>query len=271
MIIPDNTNPFFAEVVRGIEDACFEKGYSVILCNSDGNNTKESNYVKLLIEKGVDGLALVSTGNDWNAQKMLRDREIAKVIVDREISGVNMDSVLVDNLKGGYQASTYLLKLGHKRIACITGPSHITPSGQRLHGYRTALKESGVPVDEKLILTGDFKSKGGYDGLKALLKCSPRPTAVFICNDMMAIGALYAAHEFGLGVPEQLSIVGFDDIAPASLTIPRLTTIAQPKHKMGEIAASMLVDRIQNKDMSTRKKLLETKLIIRDSASAPRL
>ncbi len=267
MIIPDNTNPFFAEVARGIEDASFELGYNVILCNSDGNLEKEMDYLGLLIEKRVDGLVFVSAGSNPAAIEMLSAQKIVGVIVDREISGLAMDSVLTDNKRGGYQATRYLLDLGHRRIACITGPSQLTPSAERVTGYRDALQEAGIPVDENLILAGDFQSQSGYQGMHTLLRLSPPPTAVFVCNDLMAIGALCAAHEAGLHVPQQLSIIGFDDIALASFTTPRLTTIAQPKYEMGLMAAEMLVERIKNKELPPRRRLLATELIVRDSCA----
>jgi len=268
MIIPDNTNPFFAEVARGIEDASFELGYNVILCNSDGDLEKEMDYLGLLIEKRVDGLVFVSAGSNQATIEMLSTQEVPVVIVDRDISELAMDSVLTDNRRGGYQATHYLLTLGHRRIACITGPSQLTPSAERVTGYRNALEEAGVAVDDLLILAGDFQSQSGHEAMRSLLTLSSPPTAVFVCNDLMAIGALCAAHEAGLRVPQQLSIVGFDDIALASFTTPRLTTVAQPKYEMGLLAAEMLAERIKHKDLSPRRRFLDVELIIRDSCAA---
>jgi len=265
IVIPDNTNPFFAEVVRGIEDTCFENGYSVFLCNSDGKPAKERNYLQLLIEKGVDGLVLVSTGDDEEAMRLLENREIPKVIVDREISGLHMDSVLVDNQQGGYSAARYLIELGHRTIGCIMGPSNITPSGQRIEGFRKGLKEGGLLLDENMVATGDFKSFGGYEGFKKLLRGELVPTAIFVCNDMMALGALNAARELGIDVPEQLSLIGFDDIALASLINPNLTTIAQPKYELGETGAELLLKRINNKGRSESRIVKKTHLVIRDT------
>jgi LacI family transcriptional regulator len=269
IVIPDNTNQFFAEVVRGIEDKCFKNGYSVFLCNSDGEPAKERNYLKLLIEKGVDGLVLVSAGDDKEAMGLLENRAIPKVIVDRDISGLHMDSVLVDNQQGGYEAANFLIKLGHKKIGCITGPSNVTPSWQRVKGFKKALQENDLPVDESMIATGDFKSRGGSEGLKRLMQGNVIPTAIFVCNDMMAIGALNAAHELGVNVPERLSLVGFDDIALASLIIPNLTTVAQPKYKLGETGAELLLKRINDRERSESRIVLETQLVKRATCTPP--
>jgi LacI family transcriptional regulator, galactose operon repressor len=180
---------------------------------------------------------------------------------------VEVDSVLVDNFSGGYQATRYLLSLGHRQIGCIAGPSQLTPSAQRLTGYRQALDEAGIPRDEGLIVAGDFESISGYRACRALLLSSNRPTAIFACNDLMAIGAMFAAHELGIGVSGELSIVGFDDISLCSFTIPRLTTIAQPKYEMGRMVTDMLVRRISDRSLAQRTEILQTKLIVRDSCA----
>ncbi len=267
IVIPDNTNPFFAEVVRGIEDYCYEQGYSVFLCNSDGAPDKEYHHLRLLREKGVDGLVLVSAGDDNDSLELLDGGEIPNVIIDREVESLNTDSVLIDNLRGGYEATRHLLELGHKRIGCITGPSQVTPSGMRLLGYTKALGELAIAVDEELIVCGDFRSQSGRDGLIRLMQVKKPPTAVFACNDIMAIGALAAAGELGIDVPGQLSLVGFDDIGLASLVIPKLTTIAQPKRQLGETGAQLLLRRIRKGERPKSTIVLEAPLVKRESSA----
>lgn len=272
MIIPDNSNPFFAEVARSVEDAAFENNYSVILCNSDGSVEKELNYVRLLIEKGVDGLAFISAGRDPQSIEMLVRQSIPWVVADREIPGadvdVAVDEVLVENLAGGFKATEYLISLGHKRIGCIAGPFQLTPSAQRLMGYKQALQGAGFTVDPDLIIQGDFHNRSGYENCRTLTALSDPPTAIFACNDLMAIGALKAAHDLGLSIPQQLSIVGFDDIAWSSFSIPRLTTIAQPKQEMGRLLTALLVERIKDDQLTHRRMTLPVKLIMRDSCAA---
>ncbi len=269
VIIPDNTNPFFAEVVRGIEDYCYTQGYSVFLCNSDGDPDKEYHYIRLLREKGVDGMALVSSGNDRDSLELLDRGKIPKVIIDREVESINTDSVLVDNLCGGYKATKHLLDLGHTRIGCITGPSQVTPSGQRLDGYAKALKEKGITFRQELIYAGNFKSQSGGDCLLQLMQTPAPPTAIFACNDIMAIGALAAARQLGIDVPNRLSLVGFDDIAMASMIVPSLSTIAQPKRELGETGATLLLQRIKSGIQQQSTIVLEPVLIQRDSAVPP--
>ena len=270
IVIPDITNPFFAEVVRGIEDYCYEHGYSVFLCNSDGTPEKEYHHLKLLREKGVDGFVLVSAGDDRESLDLLERSDIPKVIIDRQVDRVNIDSVLIDNFKGGYLATRHLLELGHTRIGCITGPSQLTPSGQRLNGFTQALSEHGIMIDEELVVTGDYRSDSGGKCLVRLMQANIPPTAVFACNDIMAIGAMAAARQLGYNVPAQLSIVGFDDIAMASMVIPKLTTIAQPKRELGETGAKLLLKRIVKENHKKETTIvLEPTLVIRESSAPP--
>ena len=265
MIMPDNSNPFFAEVALGIEMKSFDLSYNVIFCNTNRNVQKESTYLDLLLKKRVDGIVFVSSGININSVKFIKSQKIPIIVVDREIKRLKVDSVLVDNLSGGYQATKHLLNLGHKIISCISGPSLITPSSERIEGYKKALMEASLEIDEKLILMGDFQFEGGYKYAKKLLRMKRIPTAIFACNDLMAIGAICAIKEEGLSVPKDISVVGFDDIALASFCDPKLTTVIQPKYIMGKLAANMLIERIRNKEMEPRRKLLKTELIIRES------
>lgn len=268
IVIPDNTNSFFAEVVRGIEDYCYGQGYSVFLCNSDGTPEKEYHHLRKLREKGVDGLILVSAGDGQASLEELSSGQIPKVIIDRHIEALHTDSVLIDNFSGGYAATSHLLELGHVRIGCITGPSTITPSGERLHGYLRALQDRSLEIDEKLIVVGDFRSESGREGLVKLMSLAEPPTAIFACNDIMAIGALAGARDMEIDVPAQLSLVGFDDIALASLVIPHLTTISQPKHDLGETGARLLLERIKKSSRKTSKVILDSVLVVRESSAA---
>ena len=267
IIVPDNSNPFFAEITRAVEDACFEFNYNVIICNSDGTVEKEANYVNLLIEKGVDGLAFISAGDDAEAINLLRKRNIPWIISDRELPGIDVDTVIVDNYLGGRQATEYLISLGHKKIACISGPSQLSPSAQRSAGYKDALRVAGLPLNDDFLQLGEFRSKSGYRVCQFLLRLPNPPTALFVCNDLMAIGALCAAHEMTVKVPEELSIIGFDDIALASMTIPRLSTISQPKQNIGKIITKLLLERIRDRSLPTRKIVLQPQLIMRNSCS----
>ena len=269
MIVPDSANPFFAEVARGIEDTSFEQSYNVILCNSDGNLDKELLYTNVLVEKQVDGILFVAAGVSTEHIRALQTRRMPLVLVDRDIPGVAVDSVLTDNARGGWQAIHYLIELGHRRIGCITGPSDVTPSAERVTGYRQALREAGIAADENLVVKGDFQYQSGFRATQQLLEVNDPPTAVFACNDLMAVGAISAVIESGRKVPADLSVIGFDDVPLASFTNPPLTTIAQPKYEMGALATTMLLERVQDRDTPPRRKLLDTSLFVRHSTASP--
>ena len=267
LIVPDNSNLFFAEMARTIEDVGYSSGYSVILCNSDDNVEKQQSYIQVLVAKQVDGIIFISTGEpDWDL-KSLADDGVQVVIVDRDVPNVRADIVLLDNEKAGYEATRYLIGLGHRRIACITGPSQLTPSAQRVDGYRRALIEAGIALDPAYTMTGDFRILGGETAMTSLLNLEPRPSAVFVCNDMMAIGAIRSARSLGLNIPEHVSIVGFDDIPLARAMFPALTTMAQPITGMARIATELLIQRIRGQMNSTERQriVLTAKLIVRDS------
>ena len=267
MIVPDSANPFFADLARGIEDISFEHGYNLILCNSDGDLEKELLYTDVLTEKQVDGILFVAAGVSTDHIRALQERRIPVVIVDREIPGVSVDRVLTDNARGGWLATRHLVELGHRRIGCITGPSGVTPSAERVIGYRRALDERGIPVDEECIVKGDFQYESGHSAARQLMSMDESLTAIFACNDLMAIGAIRAVLELGLDVPAHLSVVGFDDVRVASYFNPSLTTIVQPKYEMGVVAATMLMERMHDLDILPRRRVLDTSLLIRESTA----
>jgi LacI family transcriptional regulator len=266
LILPDSSNPYFAEISRSIEDEAFKLGYSVIFCNTERDPHKEQLYIEVLSKKQVDGLIFVATGDRVDALETLLRQELPVVVVDRDFPAFEVDAVLTDNRQGGYLATRHLVELGHRRIACITGPSHITPSAERVTGYRNALLEAGLPFEEKLVLSGDYRPDSGRVAASVLLNRPDPPTALFFCNDLMAIGAMRAATWAGWHIPEQLSIVGFDDIEFASYTHPPLTTIAQPKVEVGYRAAHLLIDRINDKERPFQRVILPTRLIFRESS-----
>lgn len=265
LIIPDNSNPFFAEVARGIEDFGFRNGYSVILCNSDGDLKKELAYISVLTSKRVDGIVFIAaTAEAEHIRPFLG--EIPLVIVDRKMPALEADSVLVDNFGGGYAATKHLIDLGHRDIGCITGPPDLAPSADRVAGYKQALKDHGIPLRNELIVEGDFRYQSGNEGMYRLLNLETPPTAVFACNDVMAIGAMKAVQDQGLVVPEDVAIVGFDDITLASFTNPTLTSVKQPKYEMGKIALELLFERMGSSDpWRKREIILDTTLMIRES------
>ncbi len=265
LILPDNTNPYFAEIAWSIEYASRNLGYSVILCNSDGNVTQESSYIDILLEKQVDGVILVAAGESTANFLKLQERNIPTVMVDRDSPNVNIDSIQINNALFGQIATDHLLELGHKKIACITGPREVTPSFDRVDGYKKALKLREIPINDEFIIRGDFKPQGGYLAASKLLSLNSRPTAIFACNDLMAFGVIHAATEAGINIPEELSLIGFDDIYLSTYCNPQLTTIKQPRMEMGEDAVHFLISRMKDHEKLSRKIVLNASLIIRSS------
>ena len=265
LVLPDSANPFFAEISRGIEDEAFKKGYSVFLCNTELDTQRELFYVDVLSKKQVDGIIFVAAGDQADSLDLLLRRNMPVVMIDRDLPNVEVDAVLTDHQLGGFLATRHLLELGHQRIACIAGPSSITPSAERITGYRKALEEAGIPYDENLIIRGDYHAQSGMDITHSILKMNPRPTAIFALNDLMALGALRAAAEANCSVPGDLAVVGYDDLEIARFTNPPLTTISQPKKEIGAQAIHLLVDRISHKSRPPKRLVLPPELVVRRS------
>ena len=269
MIIPNSSNPYFAEIIRGIEDTCFAAGFNVILCNSDDDPAKQGKYIRVLAEKQVDGLIVLSSGGDDELGEQLRQANMPQVLVDREVDSSNADLVEVNHDGGGWLATRHLLQLGHSRIACITGPLGLSSAAQRLRGFRRAMADANLAVEEKWICQSDFTAAGGHAAMQKLLVAGPRPSAVFVCNDLMAFGAVSAANAANLVLPRDLSVIGFDDIALAAYCSPPLCTVAQPKHRMGAVAVQLLLARIADPARPPQREILEPTLCLRQSTAAP--
>ena len=202
---------------------------------------KRHKYIDVLAEKQVDGMIFVGAGEDYDSYKKLLDMKVHVVAMDRDYPNLEMDVVITDNLQGGKLATQHLIALGHRRIGCITGPSKMNLSAQRVTGYIQSLEEAGLAVDRNFIISGDFHPGSGQAAANKLLSMQDPPTAIFACNDMMAIGVLRAAMELGRRIPQDLALVGYDDIELASYTTPPLTTIQQPKKEMGITAFNYLL------------------------------
>ncbi|MBT3670282.1 MAG: LacI family DNA-binding transcriptional regulator [Chloroflexi bacterium] len=269
LIVPNNANPFYAEVSKGVESVCFEKGYNVILCNSDRDIEKEVRYTDLLTEKRVDGILFVGAwiGENTSHLENTSKQNIPIVVVDRFVPNLDIDLVVTDNVLGGWLATSHLYGLGHKRIACIAGTPQFTPNAERIQGYEKALDEANISINPDLIIRSNFQFEGGYKAAQQLLSQEDRPTAIFACNDLMAIGAMRAAIDLGYSIPEDLSIIGYDDVQMTKYTNPQLTTISQPMFEMGNRAAEMLIERIHESEIPQRKKILEPNLVVRGTTA----
>lgn len=268
VLVPDNSNPFFADVARAIEDAGFAEGYSVILCNSDLSEAKQAAYVDVLLSRQVDGLILISSGDSPEPLERILDARVPVVVVDRELGDLPVDRVLVDNEQGGYLAGRYLAGLGHARIGCTLGPSDVRPSAGRVAGFARALAESGVALPDRAMVRGDGRYEGGARAMEELLARDLGLTAVFAFNDLMAMGALAALRRAGCRVPEDVSLVGFDGIGQAAMLTPAITTVAQPVAEMGRTSVRLLLERLRQQEREPTRVLLPTSLVERESCRA---
>jgi LacI family transcriptional regulator len=270
VLLPNSANPYLAEVLLGVEAACFDHGYNVIFGNANEDPKRELAYLEVLLSKQVDGIVLISTGRFRESLEMIERYEVPVVMVDRSPDEVDTDTIISDNEGGGFLATEYLLSLGHRRIGCITGPRLLTPTNTRLEGYWQALAAAGVAPDESLIVEGDFLHEGGYSACQALMSLPHPPTAMFVCNDLMAIGALRAIHDAGLRVPDNISVIGYDGIPLGAYVVPRLTTIAQAGHETGRASIDILIERIRKPDMPLRNAVFPVTLVQRDSCASAR-
>ncbi|MDD1004238.1 MULTISPECIES: LacI family DNA-binding transcriptional regulator [Pseudomonas] len=266
LLVPNSLNPYFAELARGIEDYCERNGYCVILCNSDDNPDKQRSYLRVLLEKRIDGLIVASAGGDSGLAQGLAGVKTPMVIVDRGLDGVDADLVRIDHEYGAYLATRHLLELGHRDIATIGGPASTSVAQMRLAGYCRALKEAGVEVRQERMLESDFTSTGGYNAAAALLESNP-PSAIFAGNDMIGIGVLRAAAERNVRVPSELSVIGFDDIQMSRYVYPALTTVGQSILQLGEMAAEVLLRRIASPNLGTDQRIVTPSIVLRESTA----
>ncbi len=240
LVISDIENPFFTSLVRGVQDQADDEGYSVILLNSDEDLGTEARCLALMVEERVAGAILSPVSETESVMDLLVSTGTPTVMVDRRMRGPQVDTVTVDNVLGAYDGTMHLLGAGHRRVACISGPPASTTGVNRLNGYLRALEETGLPAELQLIRTTDFKRGGGYRATLDLFRQDPRPDAMIVMNNLMTEGALHALRELGLRVPQDVALVGFDDLSWATLVEPQLTTIAQPVRELGRAAAELL-------------------------------
>lgn len=265
LIIPDISNPFFPQIVRAVEDKAQELGYSVILFNTDNHLERERKAVELFKSKQVDGLIVsLSLGNE-KILKNLKASNYPVVQIDRSVLDHIYPLVSIDNKKSAYQMVEYLIKKGHKKIAHISGDLNTTTARERLSGYKKVLKDYEIEINEDYIIEGDYTQDSAYKDMQHLLELESPPTAVFAANDLSAAGVYKALFDAGLRIPEDIAVAGHDDINLASLLKPELTTMRQPKYKLGERAVEVLLKMIDDEEAEIEDQILNTDLIIRES------
>ena len=259
------SDPFYLEFLGGVGDHLITKGYNILLSplTDDGPG-----HIKLLETSRIDGLILTEPEQDDARIAYLQAREIPFVFLG-QTSGSDAIWVDGDNVGGARAAVNHLLALGHQRIGCIAGSMNLVSGGNRLAGYITALAAAGVPFRPELVVESDFTEPGGRRAVAQLLELTPRPTAIFACNDLMAIGAINGARERGVSIPGDMALVGFDGIRSGELVSPRLTTVVQPIYQMGLLAGEMLIKAIQGGEITARHVLLPLQLRIGESCGPP--
>lgn len=273
LMLPSITNPFFPHIVKGVEDMALKNGYAVVFCNFDEEIEKESLYFQMFENRWIDGIIFSGVTGDKqeiNYIEKIQEKGIPIVFIDRWLEGHFNDVVMIDNDEATYKGTKYLLDLGHKRIGFVNGPTEIRLFAKRLKGYKKALQEHGIELDESLIVEGELSSKTTDSAVRQFLAQTPPPTAILATTDLLAIAVLRGVQKSGLKVPEDISVMGFNDIPLASLVNPSLTTIAQPIQEMGREGFKLLVDRIERKDSPKRKIVLDTKLVVRESTAEPK-
>ncbi|OBZ17846.1 LacI family DNA-binding transcriptional regulator [Bacillus sp. FJAT-26390] len=269
LLIPDVSNPFFSEIARSVEDLAHSEGYSVIVCSTDNKDDRVEKYIRLLEQKSVDGI-LIGTGvENADILKQLAEKSLPIVMIAREAVAMPVHSVLTDDFKGGSIAAEHLLGCGHRSMAVLSENFKVTSSFERVRGFRFALFEAGIALDDASIISCNSSIKDGKRAAAALIRGENRPSAIFCCNDLLAIGALQAAKEAGVRVPEQLSIIGFDDTILSTVTNPALTTIAQPMDQMVKLAFDLLIRSVENTDEIKQRIVMQPELIVRESTGSP--
>ena len=268
LIVPTITNPIFAESTRGVQDSANELGYQVILGNSDYQYEKEVKLVEVLRERQVEGLIITTTNLKGNILKNLLDDGFPFILLYSTVRKGPMSAIGIDNYLGGYRATEHLIHQKHSRVAMLAGGFNFSDrSFHRWHGYKKCLKDNHIKYDPNLVLQTVYSLSSGLEGVKSLLSLRSPPTAIFCSNDILAIGAMEGARESGISLPEDLSIVGFDDMKIASFVNPTLTTIRQPAYDMGKFGTEVLLHHIGEKSYKPIRRILETSLIIRESTT----
>ncbi|WP_407270901.1 LacI family DNA-binding transcriptional regulator [Radiobacillus sp. PE A8.2] len=271
LILTDITNPFFTKVARGAEDKAMEIGYQVLLSNTDEDAEKESEYINMILSTRVDGVIIAPTGDQSLKEiERLRNQNIPVVLIDRELDNFNGDIVVGDSYEGSRKLVEHLIELGHRRIALINGPSNISTARERRRGYVETLKLSSLPIHDRYISEINYKQDDAKSVIKKLISLpkQEQPTAIFAANNFIAISTIKALQSFGLSVPNDISVVSFDDIEPIDSFNPFLTVASQPAYSFGMLAMQLLIQRMEEKESNEpRKIVLPPEIIVRKSST----
>lgn len=271
LVLTDITNPFWTTVARGVEDAASDAGFTLILCNTDESEEEQDRYLHVLLQKQVDGILLVPAHNRPDPVQFIRQQNVPVVVLDRRLSGVETDMVRCDSVGGAKDLTRLLVSLGHCQIAALVGPRGVSTAEDRAAGYQRGLQEAGLACTSEQVVYGEFTIESGFAMTELALALSPRPTALLAGNNFIAIGALKALRSAGLRVPEDIAVVGFDDLPATMVVEPFLTVAAQPAYEMGKRATELLLARLSNRAPEDFQEIiLPTELIVRRSSGTHR-
>lgn len=267
VLVTDITNPFFASLVRGVEDAAIRAGYSVIVCNSDEDPTKEDMHIRELRRRRIDGMLIAPTRDGTSsALYELSKHKLPFVLIDRKAKGLNAPVVLSDNVRGAYLATRYLLEKGYRRIGIVLGIPGATSAEERFLGYVCALKEAGIPIQDDLIVWGEYRVDSARRATAQLLSLREPPQAIFSTNNLMTLGVLQEIFHRKLVIPNDVAVVGFDDVDWAEMVQPPLTVVAQKPYEIGQQAFEILLSEIKGEQVSVREVRVSVELKVRGSA-----
>ncbi len=270
IIVPEIKHHFFSSAISGIEDVTYNSGFTILVCQSNESVEREKINLKALVSNRIAGLlvSISQTTTDLSHFEVLKKRGIPVVFFDRTIEGLNESKVIVDDFQGAYDIVTHLIQRGYKRIAHIAGPTNISIGKDRLNGYKKALEDNSIPLNSDFIIEGGFRQKDGANAAEKLIDMANRPDAIFAVNDPVAIGAFSKIKERRLVIPNDIALVGFSNNPVSALIEPALTTVEQPSHEIGRIAAELLLEKINDSSKAEEviEKILKTRLIIRQSS-----
>lgn len=270
LLVHEVGNPYIGEVIRGIDEELAANQYEMMLYTTRRRKTKESAFVANIARGMAEGLMVLLPRDLSSYVETLNQQRFPFVLIDYPVDENKVPGVIAANWQGAYDAMSYLIGLGHTRIGIITGFMEVAATVDRLEGYKAALTEYGIPFDKSLVYRGDFFQPDGFAGANVLLDLPHPPTAIFASNDVAAFGVMDAIRSRGLCVPEDVSVIGFDDIPQAQYSVPRLTTVRQPLEQMGRMGAQMLLRRITNPNLPVERLEVATELIIRGSCQPPK-
>lgn len=266
LMVPDITSLFWTTVARGVEDAAQDEDYSIFLCNTDENPAKQREYLQAVLRQRVDGVIIAPYDLDARNLEPLRQKNVPTVVVDRRITGWDVDHVYADSFSGAKALVRHLISLGHRNIAAISGPRKTSTALDRVAGYLAALSDAGIPIQPGLIRWGEYRESSGATLTSQIMKEGLAPTAIFAANYIIAIGVLEALGTFGLQVPQDIALVSFDELPFADLFYPFLTVIDQPPYDIGATAAQLMLSRLASGiDLAPRRVILPVHLILRYS------